>query len=213
MQWQTQKLVWCLKSVARQTMFEIVRMVRRFFLLLSISFRKLVKRLSVYQSDVSCLVNQQSIIFISYFAEVILANHSFGYSCTCIGNSMICSDIWHKYHEWSFKIVIMKFETITSGIYAKYHVQIMLLIVYITTLKRFVISTCRYFKLSWNTTALSQSNCRNVWCRSINTVITSLIVILVTWRSCYFPICPFVSLALQLISWIVTEVTVTNEPN
>ena len=27
--------------------------------------------------------------------------------------------------------------------------------------------TCRYFKLSWNTTALSQSNCRNFWCGSI----------------------------------------------
>ena len=24
----------------------------------------------------------------------------------CIGNSMICSDIWHKYCEWYFKIVI-----------------------------------------------------------------------------------------------------------
>ena len=22
----------------------------------------------------------------------------------CIGNSMICSDIWHKYHEWYFEI-------------------------------------------------------------------------------------------------------------
>ena len=48
-----------------------------------------------------------------------------------------------------------------SGICAKYHVQIILLIVYTTTLKRFVIFTCSYFKLSWNTTALSQSNCRN----------------------------------------------------
>ena len=26
-----------------------------------------------------------------------------------IGNSMICSDIWHKYHEWYFKIVIRNF--------------------------------------------------------------------------------------------------------
>ena len=42
----------------------------------------------------------------------------------CIGNSMICSDIWHKYHEWYFEIVIVilqavrrvKFETIL-----KYH--------------------------------------------------------------------------------------------
>ena len=39
--------------------------------------------------------------------------------CICIGNSMICSDIWHKYHEWYFEIVIrisrvfrrVKFET------------------------------------------------------------------------------------------------------
>ena len=56
----------------------------------------------------------------------------------CIGNSMICSDIRHKYH-----------------------VQIMLLFVYTTNCQGFVIFTCRYFKLSWNTTALSQSNWRN----------------------------------------------------
>ena len=38
---------------------------------------------------------------------------------------------------------------------------------YTSTLRRFVIFTCRYFKLSWNTTALSQSNCRNFSCSSI----------------------------------------------
>ena len=54
----------------------------------------------------------------------------------CIGNSMICSDNWHKYHEQYFKIVIhnfmilRQFWNIMSGINAKYHVQIMLLIVY-----------------------------------------------------------------------------------
>ena len=42
-----------------------------------------------------------------------------------------------------------------------YQVQIMLLIVYTTTRKGFVILTSRYFKLSRNTTALSQSNSRN----------------------------------------------------
>ena len=26
-----------------------------------------------------------------------------------IGNSMICCDIWHKYHEWYFEIVILNF--------------------------------------------------------------------------------------------------------
>ena len=60
-----------------------------------------------------------------------------------------------------------QFWNITSCIYAKYHVQIMLLFVYTTTSKRFVIFTCRYFKLSWNTTALSQSNCRNFSCSGI----------------------------------------------
>ena len=87
-----------------------------------------------------------------------------------IGNSMICSDISHKYHEWYFEILIRnlrQFWNITSGIYTKYHVQIMLLFVYTTTHKSFVIFTCRYFKLNWNTTALSQSNCRNFWCSSI----------------------------------------------
>ena len=29
----------------------------------------------------------------------------------CIGNSMICSDIWHKYHEWYFEIVRHKYFT------------------------------------------------------------------------------------------------------
>ena len=43
----------------------------------------------------------------------------------------------------------------------------MLLFVYTTTRKRFVIFTCRYFRLSWNTTALSQSNCRNLSCSGI----------------------------------------------
>ena len=87
-------------------------------------------------------------------------------SNVCIGNSMICSDIWRTYHEWYFEIWD-SFE-ISQGIYAKYHVQIMLLFVYTSTHKRFVIFTCRYFKLSWNTTALSQSHCRNFSCSSIS---------------------------------------------
>ena len=52
----------------------------------------------------------------------------------------------------------------------------MLLFVYTSTRKRFVIFTCRYFKLSLNTTALSQSNCRNFSCSSINAITNNLIV-------------------------------------
>ena len=93
----------------------------------------------------------------------------------CMGNSLISCDIWHKYHEWYFKIVIRnlrQFWNITSGIYAKYNVQILLLFV---TRKRFVIFTCRRFKLSWNITALSQSNCRNFSCGSITIRNSSLV--------------------------------------
>ena len=68
--------------------------------------------------------------------------------------------------EWNLR----QFWNISSGIYAKYHVQIMLLFVYTTTHKGFVIFKCRYFKLSWTTTALSQSNCRNFSCSSIGHV-------------------------------------------
>ena len=72
--------------------------------------------------------------------------------------------------------VISRAANITSGIYAKYHVQILLLFVYTTTRQRFVIFTCRYFKLSWNTTALSQSNCRNFSCSSRKWVIHLYII-------------------------------------
>ena len=74
-----------------------------------------------------------------------------------IGNSMICSRIFgiNTTSDISKLLYVLRqFWNITSGIYAKYHVQIMLLFVYTTTRKRFVIFTCRYFKLSWNTTAL-----------------------------------------------------------
>ena len=74
------------------------------------------------------------------------------------------SDISKLFYVISGAIRRVKFETIL-----KYHAQILLLFVYTTTRKRFVIFTCRYFKLSWNTTALSQSVCRNFSC--INSVI------------------------------------------
>ena len=88
----------------------------------------------------------------------------------CIRNSMIYCDIWHKYHEPLGEWNLRQFWNITRGIYAKYHVQIMLSFVYTTTHKRFVIFTRRDLKLSWNTTALSQSKCRNFSCSNIAVV-------------------------------------------
>ena len=51
-----------------------------------------------------------------------MISHKWIYTNISIGNSMIRSDIWHKYHEWYFKIVILyyKFETIL-----KYVLQIL----------------------------------------------------------------------------------------
>ena len=61
------------------------------------------------------------------------------------------SDISKLLYVISRAVRRVKFETILnirSGIYAKYHVQIMLLFVYTTTRKRLVVFRCRYFKLS-----------------------------------------------------------------
>ena len=77
---------------------------------------------------------------------------------------MIFQNCYAKFHEPSGEWNLRQFWNITSGIYAKYHVQIMLLFVYTSSRKRFVIFICRYFKLSWNITALSQSNGRNFSC-------------------------------------------------
>ena len=99
----------------------------------------------------------------------------------CIGNSMICSDIWHKYHKLYFKIVKHNFMSCwASDIWDNLEISQVLFVPNImdkssyylfitTTHKRFVIFTCtgRYFKLSWNTTALiKSSNCRNFSCSS-----------------------------------------------
>ena len=81
---------------------------------------------------------------------------------------MIFRNCYTQFHEPLGEWNLRQFWNIMSGIYAKYHVQIMLLFVYTTTHKRFVIFTCRYFKLSGNTTALSQSNCRIFSCSSMN---------------------------------------------
>ena len=42
------------------------------------------------------------------FKLIVIFRLNLGYEI-CIGNSMICSDIWHKYHEWYFEIVIRNF--------------------------------------------------------------------------------------------------------
>ena len=70
------------------------------------------------------------------------------------------SEIWDN-----FEISLAVFD-------AKYHVQIMLLFLYTTTRKRSVIFKCRYLELSWNTIALSQSNCSNFSCSSIKEFIS-----------------------------------------
>ena len=45
--------------------------------------------------------------YVSWHTQQIALNQS--RYCISIGNNMICSDIWHKYHEWYFKIVKRNF--------------------------------------------------------------------------------------------------------
>ena len=61
----------------------------------------------------------------------------------CIGNSIVCSDVWQLFgintkSDISELLYVYKY-IITSGIYAKYHVQIMQLFVYTTTRKDYAI--------------------------------------------------------------------------
>ena len=74
---------------------------------------------------------------------------------------------------------------------------IILLFVYITTRKRFVIFTCRYFKLSWNTNVLSQSNCRNFSCSSRIIIIIIIIIIILKTGV------PKKQIAVLLFSWSI----------
>ena len=89
-----------------------------------------------------------------------------------IDNSMICSDIWHKYHDWYFESDVISRAVRRETIWVEYMPNITYKSCYywfiLTTRKSFVIFTCRNFKLSWNTTARSQSNCRNFSCLGIN---------------------------------------------
>ena len=100
----------------------------------------------------------------------------------CIGNSMNCSDIWHKYHLWYFEMVIRNVTRLKASEiwdnFERSRVVFMPNITYklcyylflLLPAKRFVIFTCRYFKVSWNTTALTQSNCKNFSCSSIKLI-------------------------------------------
>ena len=66
---------------------------------------------------------------------------------------------------------VYQFRDITRGIYTKYHYKsCYYLHILSTTRKRIVFFICGCFKLSWNITALSQSNCRHFSCSSIKPV-------------------------------------------
>ena len=75
-----------------------------------------------------------------------------------------------KYHEW----YLCQISRTNHAIICLYYYP-----------QKVVIFTCRYFKLSWNITALSQSNCRNFSCSIINSYIESLLCNV--WRTnCFF---------------------------
>ena len=48
-------------------------------------------------------------------SQLILGLNCIWWLCICIGYSMICSYIWHKYHEWYFEIVIRNLTSRWAG--------------------------------------------------------------------------------------------------
>ena len=126
----------------------------------------------------------------------------------------VISEIWDnfeiilKYHEW---YLCQIWRTNHAIICWYYYPQ------------RFVNFTSRYFKLSWNTTALSQSNCRNFSCSSImfGTPTLSTLIVLEQWPQWRFvktfpTVCPcwrnlhktrivFTNFKIILIFWMYKE--------
>ena len=105
-----------------------------------------------------------------------------------IGNSVICSDIWHKY---VLKIIVLpngswnlrQFWNIIEWYLCQisHYTNHPIICLYYFP-QRFVIFKCGYFKLRWNTAALSQSKFRNFSCSSINSLMP--LYFTVVWWFC-----------------------------
>ena len=92
----------------------------------------------------------------------------FRFSCPHIFILKTSLPSWH----WEVRKVAMAILKYLEWFLCQISRTNLLLFVYTTSRKRFIIFKCRYFKLSWNTTALSQSNCSNFSCSSINAEIS-----------------------------------------
>ena len=56
-----------------------------------------------------CSFQLNNRLMLGFLKRAILFAHYFKKLSISIGNSMICRDVWHKCHEWYFKIVIRNF--------------------------------------------------------------------------------------------------------
>ena len=69
--------------------------------LLFFDFNNLTRLIRILSMDpsVSLLTGFDCIIYINHNYDKILKSDWLSTALICIGNSMVCSDIWHKYHE------------------------------------------------------------------------------------------------------------------
>ena len=88
-------------------------------MLLFLFFLFLFIFLSILKKNTVIIITRIILFYVTFsvIMNIFLSSY-FNYSCSrmfpefsgmfsvCIGNSMICSDIWHKYHKWYFKIVV-----------------------------------------------------------------------------------------------------------
>ena len=83
----------------------------------------------------SAMIEMRRHVLITFFISgndvISRESRPLNFRVISIGNNMICSDIWRRYHEWYFEFLeplgewnLRQFSNITSVIYTKYHVQI-----------------------------------------------------------------------------------------
>ena len=71
---------------------------RAFNMLLSLDYNLFILTVGIIGVGIYSIEDGKFKVF-DFHARDVYGNSDPEGKCVCIGNSMICSDIWHKYHE------------------------------------------------------------------------------------------------------------------
>ena len=91
------------KQIDNETCLWLLWDARKKFILCSLTQHQILLTQLIYEKAWLILFNTFLDFTIKHLPKYL------SFSVICIGSSMICSDIWRKYHERCFKIVIRNF--------------------------------------------------------------------------------------------------------